>query len=190
MRIAILASGNGTNFEAIMEAKRKGQINAEICLLFSDKAQAPVLKKAEKYGIMSVCFEVHEFASKQAYETKLCDLLLEKKIDLVVLAGYMRIMGAILLEAFPDRIINIHPALLPSFPGLHGIRDAFDYGVKVTGVTIHFVDRGVDSGPIIAQEAVKITPSDDLETLEAKIHEVEHRLYPQVIAELLEKSNQ
>ena len=107
----------------------------------------------------------------------------------MILAGYLRILGKEIIEAFPERILNIHPSLLPSFPGLHGIKDAFEYGVKITGVTVHFVDCGLDTGPIIAQEAVTITPADTLATLEAKIHQVEHQLYPRIIGECLEKEN-
>ncbi|OJG09701.1 phosphoribosylglycinamide formyltransferase [Enterococcus asini] len=130
-----------------------------------------------------------ESGGKEAYEKALLHLLQEQKIDFVILAGYLRILGKEIIEAFPERILNIHPSLLPSFPGLHGIQDAFNYGVKVTGVTVHFVDCGLDTGPIIAQEVVAISPEDTLETLEAKIHQVEHQLYPRIIGECLEKEN-
>lgn|SRR5699024_1559879 len=189
MRIAILASGTGSNFEAIMKAKQKGIVTDDICLLFSDQKQAPVLEKAKKYGIPTVSFSPSEFASKELYEKQLRELLLSQKIGFVVLAGYMRILGSGMLETYANRIINIHPSLLPSFPGRHGIKDAFTYGVKVTGVTIHYVDDGVDTGPIIAQKAVEINPYDTLETLEIKIHSTEHALYPQVIAELTKNMN-
>ena len=189
MRIAVLASGTGSNFEAIMIAKREGVVTDDICLLFSDQKQALVLEKAKKYGVPSVSFSLHDFSSKELYEKKLRDLLVSKKIDFVVLAGYMKILGSVMLETYANRIINIHPSLLPSFPGRHGIKDAFTYGVKVTGVTIHYVDDGVDTGPIIAQKAVEINPYDTLETLEIKIHSTEHALYPQVIAKLTKNEN-
>lgn len=185
MRIAVLASGNGSNFEALCQGVENKTIAAEIVLLFSDHRDAYVLERAKKHHINSESFELKEFDNKLAYEKALLEVLQTNKVDLLVLAGYMRIVGEELLSAFPNKIINIHPALLPAFPGLHGIRDAFEAGVKETGVTVHFVDSGVDTGPIIAQEAVEITKADTLETLEEKIHAVEHVLYPAVIAKIV-----
>lgn len=191
MRIAILASGNGSNFEAIVRAVEKDEIQAEVALLFSDKKDAYVLKRAVKYRVPAYSFAPKQFDSKEEYEAALCELLVEQRIDLVVLAGYMRIIGSHLLQAFPQQIINIHPSLLPSFPGLHGIKDAFEYGVKVTGITIHFIDDGIDTGPIIAQKTIAIDPEETLQTLEEKIHQLEHQWYPKVIATIVEKrSNQ
>ncbi len=186
MRIAVLASGNGSNFEALVQAVNSGELAAEIVLLFADQ-DALVLERAARLGIPHQHFSPQDFASKQSYEEKLRDLLLAYDVELVVLAGYMRIIGASLLETFPNRIVNIHPSLLPSFPGLHGIADAFNYGVKVTGITIHYIDAGVDTGPIIAQKAIAIAPEDTLETLTEKIHQLEHRWYPQVLADIAEK---
>ena len=184
MRFAVLASGNGSNFEAIVTGYEAGQIDGELALVFSDKPEAVVLQRAKAHQIPDKTFTVQEHGSKAAYEAALLDLLQQEAIDYLVLAGYMRILGAELIAAFPERIINIHPSLLPSFPGLHGIKDAFEYGVKITGVTVHFVDNGVDTGPIIAQEAVKIEASDTLESLELKIHQAEHGLYPRVLQKL------
>lgn len=185
MRIAILASGSGSNFEAIMKAVAAGQIKAEVVLVFADKKDAYVLERAKKFGVPAAAFTPKDFSSKAAYERALLALLQEYRVQWLVLAGYMRIVGAALLNAFPERIVNIHPALLPSFPGLHGIKDAFEAGVKTTGVTIHFVDAGVDTGPIIAQAEVAVRADDSLESLEERIHQTEHQLYPEVLAKLL-----
>ncbi|MGG5316041.1 phosphoribosylglycinamide formyltransferase [Enterococcus sp. AZ072] len=187
MRLAVLASGNGSNFEAIIQAVEVGEILAEIVLLFADHHDAYVLKRAKDHNIPYVSFELKEFEDKQTYEAALLELLADHEIELIVLAGYMRIIGKSLLQAYANRIINLHPALLPNFPGLHGIRDAYDAKVSETGVTVHYIDSGVDTGPIIAQEAVKIESSDTLEQLEEKIHQVEHQLYPRVIAEIVKE---
>lgn len=187
MKVAVLASGNGSNFEAIAKAFEDQQIQGELTLVFSDKKDAYVLERAKKYQIPRFSFMPKDFASKKQYEEALRDLLLANQIDFVVLAGYMRIIGKDLLESFPNKILNIHPSLLPSFPGLHGIKDAYNYGVKITGITIHFVDAGVDTGPIVAQAAVAITEEDTLESLEEKIHQLEHHWYPKVIAEITQK---
>ncbi|MFC0361166.1 phosphoribosylglycinamide formyltransferase [Enterococcus canintestini] len=185
MRIAVLASGNGSNFEALADFFQKEKLPAEIALVFSDKKDAFVLKRAEKFNVPTFHLAPKDFPDKKAYETALLALLQLEKIDLIVLAGYMRIIGEGLLTAFPKKIINIHPSLLPAFPGLHGIKDAYDYGVKVTGVTVHYIDAGVDTGPIIAQAPVSIDSEDDLTTLEAKIHQVEHQLYPEVLKKIV-----
>lgn len=187
MRIAVLASGNGSNFEVIAQAIKDKKIDAELVLLFSDHHDAYVLKRGKEFGVPCESFELKEFSDKKSYEAALLELLKRYDVELVVLAGYMRIIGNDLLEAFPNRIINIHPALLPNFPGLHGIKDAYEAGVKETGVTIHYVDSGVDTGPIIAQGKVQVAESDCLEDLEKKIHQVEHQLYPQVLAEIVKE---
>lgn len=185
MRIAILASGNGSNFEALVESFESGEISGELILLFSDKKVAYVLERAKNHEISAFSFSPKDFTSKAKYEEKLLSLLQEHQIELIVLAGYMRLIGDQLLAAYPNKIINIHPSLLPNFPGLHGIKDAFEAGVSETGVTVHYIDAGVDTGPVIAQEKVTITPDDTLETLEEKIHRVEHQLYPKVIARII-----
>ena len=189
MRVAILASGNGSNFEALAHQFQAGLLPGELAFVFSDHHNAYVLERARRLNIRVFSFEVKEFANKAAYEKALLQLLQEQEIDLIVLAGYMRIIGQTLLSHYSNRILNIHPSLLPSFPGLHGIKDAYEYGVKVTGVTVHLVDDGVDTGPIIAQEPVMILPEDSLESLEEKIHQTEHRLYPKVLRDVLLQSD-
>lgn len=189
MRVAILASGNGSNFEALAHQFQAGLLPGELAFVFSDHHNAYVLERARRLNIKAYSFEVKEFGNKAAYEEALLQLLQEQEIDLIVLAGYMRIIGQTLLSHYSNRILNIHPSLLPSFPGLHGIKDAYEYGVKVTGVTVHLVDDGVDTGPIIAQEPVMILPEDTLESLEEKIHQTEHRLYPKVLRDVLLQSD-
>ncbi|MDZ5439440.1 phosphoribosylglycinamide formyltransferase [Enterococcus cecorum] len=189
MRVAILASGNGSNFETLAHQFQAGLLPGELIFVFSDHHNAYVLERARRLNVCAFSFEVKEFANKAAYEKALLQLLQEQEIDLIVLAGYMRIIGQTLLSHYSNRILNIHPSLLPSFPGLHGIKDAYEYGVKVTGVTVHLVDDGVDTGPIIAQEPVMILPEDSLESLEEKIHQTEHRLYPKVLRDVLLQSD-
>lgn len=189
MRVAILASGNGSNFEALAHQFQAGLLPGELAFVFSDHHNAYVLERARRLNIKAYSFEVKEFENKAAYEKALLQLLQEQEIDLIVLAGYMRIIGQTLLSHYSNRILNIHPSLLPSFPGLHGIKDAYEYGVKVTGVTVHLVDDGVDTGPIIAQEPVMILAEDTLESLEEKIHQTEHRLYPKVLRDVLLQSD-
>ncbi|MBT2732439.1 phosphoribosylglycinamide formyltransferase [Carnobacterium sp. ISL-102] len=186
MRIAVFASGNGSNFQAIAEAIASKQVDATICFLFCDNPKAYVIDRAKKIGIPYTVFSPKNYDSRVAYETELLKRLEINEVDLVVLAGYMRIIGPTLLTAYANRILNIHPSLLPCFPGRSSIRDAFEANEKKTGVTVHFIDEGVDTGPIIAQEQVEISPEDTLDSLEAKIHQVEHRLFPQVIQELIE----
>ncbi len=186
MRIAVFASGNGSNFQAIAEAIASKQVDATISFLFCDNPKAYVIDRAKKIGIPYTVFSPKNYDSRVAYETELLKQLEINEVDLVVLAGYMRIIGPTLLTAYANRILNIHPSLLPCFPGKSSIRDAFEANEKKTGVTVHFIDEGVDTGPIIAQEQVEISPEDTLDSLEAKIHQVEHRLFPQVIQELIE----
>lgn len=189
MNVAVLASGNGSNFEVLAQAFKDHKIDGKLALLFSDHRDAYVLERGKKFNIPCECFELNEFANKRTYEAALLKLLRDYDIELVVLAGYMRIVGKELLLAFPQAMINIHPALLPNFPGLHGIRDAYEAGVSETGVTIHYVDDGVDTGPIIAQSKVTIAATDTLESLEEKIHQAEHHLYPQVLAEIVKENH-
>lgn len=187
MRIAVMASGNGSNFEAIVQAANLGGIQGEIALLFCDQKKAYVLERSQKLNVPSVQFSPKDFLSKADYERALKDLFLEHQIDLIILAGYMRIIGPTLLKAFPKRMINIHPSLLPSFPGLHGIQESYDYGVKVTGITIHYIDEGVDTGPIIMQATVDVSPLKTVEEWEEKIHQLEHVVYPKVIGDIVKK---
>ena len=179
--IAVFASGRGSNFQAIVQSIKEGKISVNLALLVCDNPKAPVLEKASKFGVKVVLVEREDFSDRDAFEEKIIQYLGENKVDLVVLAGFMRVLGQKLVRAYKNRIINIHPALLPSFKGAHGINDAFDYGVKITGVTVHFVDEEMDHGPIILQEALKIEETDTLESLEEKIHKIEHRLYPEAI---------
>ncbi|WP_291291323.1 phosphoribosylglycinamide formyltransferase [Enterococcus sp.] len=190
MRIAVFASGNGSNFTAIADAIRDGEVKgATLALMFTDNASAFVLERAKEAGVPTLHLSPKDFASKADFEAALLHELAKHSIELIVLAGYMRIVGPTLLAAFPKKIINLHPSLLPSFPGKSGIADAYNYGVKVTGITIHYVDSGIDTGPIIAQEVVEIESEDTLESLEAKIHQLEHRIYPAVIAEIIHKGD-
>jgi phosphoribosylglycinamide formyltransferase-1 len=186
MNIAVFASGRGTNFSAIARAVKKGKIKANLSLLICDNPKAPVLAKAKRAGVKIALIKREDFASRQEFETEIIRRLEENKIDLVVLAGFMRVLGSGLINSYRNKIINIHPALLPSFKGSEGIKDAFEYGVKVTGVTVHFVDEKMDHGPIILQAALKIEESDSQDALEAKIHKIEHKLYPEAIRLFIE----
>lgn len=180
--IAIFASGNGTNFQAIADAiKSKKLKGVAISLMVSDNPAAYALERAKKAGIKSTVIERDKFSSMSEFEKEILKQLSAAQVELIALAGFMRIIGPDILSAYKNKILNIHPALLPSFKGAHGIKDAFEYGVKVTGVTAHFVDNQMDHGPIIMQEAVPIAENDTLESLEVKIHEAEHKLYYQAI---------
>lgn len=180
-RIAVFASGSGSNFQAIVDAVQAGKLDVEVGLLVCDKPGAKVTERAAAAGVETFAFRPKEYASKEAYESEIVKRLQEKGIDLIVLAGYMRIVSDTMLGPFEGRIINIHPSLLPAFPGLDAIGQAVAYGVKVTGVTVHFVDGGMDTGPIIAQRTVELSEGDTADTVAAKIHPVEHQLYPYVI---------
>jgi len=183
-RIGVLGSGKGSNFVAIAEACASGKVPAEIALVVSDVANAGILDRARERGIPSEHIPPGGFRTKldEAAERLLIERLQAAKIDLIALAGFMRILKGEFLRAFTDRVINIHPSLLPSFPGLEAWKQALDYGVKVTGCTVHFVDQGVDSGAIIAQETVPVLGTDTPETLHARVQQAEHKLYPQAIA--------
>ncbi|RJO63430.1 MAG: phosphoribosylglycinamide formyltransferase [Candidatus Omnitrophota bacterium] len=184
--IAVLASGNGTNFAAIARAIKKGSLKATLALLVCDVANAKVIARAKRAGVKTMVIQGRECATKNDFETKIIQRLKEEKIDLIILAGFMRILSPEFVREYKNRIFNIHPSLLPSFKGTHGIKDAFEYGVKITGVTVHLVDEELDHGPIILQEKVKIEENDTLESLEKKIHRVEHSLYPKAVQLLLE----
>jgi phosphoribosylglycinamide formyltransferase-1 len=177
-RIAVLASGYGSNLQAIIDYIRNDGLNGEIALVFSNNKEAYALKRAQKSGIKILCMSPEQFGSRHEYDRKLIKILKSEQVDLIVLAGYMLLVGPEFIAEFRNKIINIHPAILPAFKGTHGIKDAFEYGVKVTGVTVHFVNEELDSGPIIMQEAVYIKENDTLESLEVKIHKVEHKIYP------------
>ncbi|MBE6137653.1 MAG: phosphoribosylglycinamide formyltransferase [Erysipelotrichaceae bacterium] len=185
-RIAIFASGSGTNFEALVQACKSKYVNAEVVLMVCDKKNAYVCERAKNHNIDSFIFSAKNYESKAAYEAEIVKKLDEYKVDLVCLAGYMKLCGEVLLNSYEGKIINIHPALLPSFKGAHGIEDAFNYGVKVFGVTVHYVDSGMDSGKIIDQEAFHIEAGDTILDVERKIHAIEHVLYPKVLKSLVE----
>jgi len=178
IRIAVFASGFGSNLQALINYQEKNGLGGEIVLVFSDKGRAHALERARLKNIKTVSFSPGEFNSRQEYDRAIIRVLEKEKIDLVVFAGYMLLAGKELIRKYKNRIINIHPALLPSFKGTRGIRDAYDYGVKVTGVTVHFVDENLDNGPIILQEAVTLDENDTIESLEDKIHSTEHKIYP------------
>jgi len=186
LRLAVLASGRGSNFLAIHSASEKGQLDADLCLLLSDQAAAPALDRARQLGIKAVHIDPRTYTNRDDYETEVVRHLQAENIDLVVLAGYMRLVGRVMLGAFPDRVLNIHPALLPSFAGLHAQRQAVDYGVKYSGCTVHFVDQGMDTGPIIKQAVVPVEDDDSEDSLAQRILVQEHQLYWQVLQLLAE----
>ncbi|MFG6150025.1 phosphoribosylglycinamide formyltransferase [Halobacillus sp. B23F22_1] len=186
-KIAIFASGTGTNFDAIMDAIDEGTLDAEVSLLVSDKINAGVIEKAQKRHVDTVVYNPKSYTDKAAYESALLADCQARDVEWIILAGYMRLIGPTLLEAYSKRIVNIHPSLLPAFPGKDAIGQALDKKVKVTGVTVHFVDDGMDTGPIIAQDALSITEEDTKDEVRRKIQAVEHELYPRVIQSLLTK---
>jgi len=185
-RLAVFASGSGSNYQAIVEACMDGRIDADVVLLVCDKPGAKVLERAEKFGTKSFAFNPKDYESREAYETMLATMLDDHKVDYICLAGYMRIVGKVLLSRFEQRIINIHPSLLPSFKGAHAIQDAMEFGVKVFGVTTHFVDETLDGGRIIDQGAVAYE-GNDIEELTTMIHNIEHKLYVKTINKLINK---
>jgi phosphoribosylglycinamide formyltransferase-1 len=185
-RLAVFASGSGSNYEAIAKACSEGLIDAEVVLLVCDKPGAYVLERAKRYGTECFAFNPKEYGSREAYETVLATMLDERGVDFVCLAGYMRIVGKVLLERYERRIVNIHPSLLPSFKGAHAIQDAVDYGVKLFGVTTHFVDETLDGGRIIDQAGV-VYEGSDIEELTNIIHGIEHKLYVKTINKLINK---
>ncbi|MFF0829989.1 phosphoribosylglycinamide formyltransferase [Brevibacillus sp. NPDC003359] len=187
-KLAIFASGSGSNFEAIVQAVQDGRLaGVEVALLVCDKPGAKVLERAERLGIDSFVFQPKEYADKAAFEQEIVAQLQKRDISLVVLAGYMRLVGETLLSSYEGKIINLHPSLLPAFPGKDAIGQALAYGVKMTGVTVHLVDAGLDTGPIIAQIPVAVQEADTAETLAARIHAVEHELLVKVIGYLAEE---
>lgn len=180
-RLGVLISGSGTNLENIARKIEEGYLRARIAVVISDREDAYGLVRARRHGLQAVFLDPESFPDRVSFDRELIRILRENRVDLVVLAGYMRLVSPEFVEAFRHRIMNIHPALLPSFPGTSGVVDALAYGVKVTGVTVHFVDEGLDTGPIIVQDAVPVLPGDDAESLHERIHGVEYRLYPEAI---------
>jgi phosphoribosylglycinamide formyltransferase 1 len=179
-RVAVLASGAGTNLQAILD-QLHGREGIEMVAVGSDKAAAPALQRAAAAGIETATFELESYPNREARDLAIADWLTERGVDLIVLAGYMQLLSREFVRRFANRIVNVHPALLPSFPGLDAIGQALEHGVKITGVTVHFVDEGVDTGPIVLQRPVPVPPDGDREMLENAIHATEHALLPEAI---------
>ncbi len=177
-RIAVLASGRGSNLKAILEVVKRDEIAGKVALMISDRADAPALDIARGDGVKALHIDPKGYNSRESYDQVLINTLKEDEIDLVVLAGFMRLLSPLFVQAFPLQILNIHPSLLPAFPGTDGIEQAFNYGVKITGCTVHFVDEGLDSGPVVLQEAIPVIQRESVKTLQQRIQAVEHRLYP------------
>jgi phosphoribosylglycinamide formyltransferase-1 len=186
IRLGVLLSGSGTNLQAIIDAIASEALAARIVLVLSSKPEAYGLKRAAEAGIPTVALSPEVYASGEAADRLIAEELQRAGAEYVVMAGYMRLVTEPILAAFPNRVLNIHPALLPSFAGAHGIADAFAAGVKLTGVTVHFANAAYDQGPIIAQRPVVVAEDDTLQTLEARVHAVEHTLYPEVLQLLAE----
>lgn len=183
--IAVFVSGDGTNLQAIIDNIAKGSLKAKLALVVSDRRDAFALKRAQRAGVKTVIFDPKKFATRRDYERFLVSILKKEKVGLIVLAGFMRILSPYFVKKYRNKILNIHPALLPAFKGGCAIEDAFLYGAKVTGVTVHFVDEKVDHGPIVAQEPVAIRDCESARQLEARIHRVEHKIYSEAIGKVL-----
>ena len=181
LKIGVLISGSGTNLQAIIDEIAAGKVNAQIVKVLSSRPDAYGLQRAEAAGIPTVALNKDVYADAHAANQRIVDEMREVGAEYLVMAGYMRMVGPEVLDAYPDRVVNLHPALLPSFVGAHAIQDAFDAGVKVTGITIHFANEEYDKGPIIAQKAVRVKEGDTVDHLEARIHKAEHKLYPKVV---------
>jgi phosphoribosylglycinamide formyltransferase-1 len=181
-RVAVLVSGSGTNLQALLDDP---DVRPHIALVVSDRPDVAALDRATNAGVESIVIEPHGFRDRSDFDLAVLAALEERRIDALVSAGYMRLLGRTVLDVYGGRWLNIHPALLPSFPGMHGVRDALAYGVKVTGVTVFLVDEGVDTGPIVAQEAVEVR-DDDWDSLEVRIHAAEHRVLPAAVRALIE----
>ena len=186
-KLAVLVSGRGSNLQSIIDEIEKGELSARISVILSNVEDAPALVRGKKSGIESVFLDPKKYSSREEYDKGMIDLLKSREVDLVCLAGFMRILGKKLIRAFEGKIINIHPSLLPAFPGLQPQKQALEYGAKLSGCTVHFVDEKVDHGPIILQTAIPVYDNDDEETLSRRILEQEHILYPRAIRLLIEK---
>jgi phosphoribosylglycinamide formyltransferase-1 len=185
-RLGVLISGRGSNLQAIIDAIHEGRLNADIVLVISNVAGAPGLARAAAAGIPARVLRQQDWPSRREYDGALRNVLQDAAVDLVCLAGFMRLLGPEMIDAFSNRIVNVHPSLLPAFPGVDAQRQAFEYGVKVTGVTVHLVTAELDAGPIVMQSAVAVEEDDTAETLAARILEEEHRLYPAAIQRVLD----
>jgi phosphoribosylglycinamide formyltransferase 1 len=181
IKLGILISGTGTNLQAIIDAILRTELKAEIRLVISNRPDAQGLERARRHGIATAVIEHRKFPSREDFDRAVLAALRDRDVELVALAGFMRLFSPVMLDAFPARIMNIHNSLLPSFPGIHGPKDAIDYGVKIAGCSVFFVTPGVDTGPIIVQAAVPVLPGDDEDRLAARIHQQEHRIFPYAI---------
>jgi len=181
MNIAILCSGNGTNLQAIIDNVNKGYIPAKVAFVLSDEKRAFALERARGAGIETIALDKKDYKTREDFDREIIKRLKKSNVELVVLAGFMRLLSPYFVKEYRNRIMNVHPALLPSFKGSHGIKDAIDHGVKVTGVTVHFVDEHLDNGPIILQKTIEIKEGDTEGTLLERIHKEEHRIYPEAI---------
>jgi len=186
LNIAILASGSGTNAQAMIDKAAQGTLNVRIALIICNRPGAGVVARAEKAGVPCLVLDHKSFPDRESFDARMVEVLRAAGTELVVLAGYMRLLTPAFLEAFAGRVINIHPALLPSFPGVHGGADALAYGVKLSGCTVHFVEEKVDSGPVLIQAAVPVNAGESVDELMARVHEMEHRIYPQAVQWLAE----
>ncbi|MCC3144587.1 phosphoribosylglycinamide formyltransferase [Halanaerobium sp. Z-7514] len=180
-KMAVFASGRGSNFQSIIDAVKRGDIPAEIKVLLSDKEDSGALKRAESEDIENIFINPEHFENKSEYEKEIINILEMAEIDLIILAGYMRILSPLFVKKYKEKIVNIHPSLLPAFKGLNAQKQALDYGVKYSGCTVHFVDEGMDTGPIIMQAVVKVEEDDTVDDLAARILKEEHRIYPEAV---------
>lgn len=184
-RVGVLISGRGTNLQALLDAAREDRLGGEVVVVISNVAGAQGLERAGVAGVEALVLD-HRGRAREDYDANLVELLRERRVDLVCLAGFMRRLSPVLVRAFRERLLNVHPSLLPAFPGLEAQRQALDHGVKVSGATVHFVDEGLDSGPIVLQEAVPVREDDTTASLSARILEAEHRIYPRAVRLVLE----
>ncbi len=186
LKIGVLLSGSGTNLQAIIDAVAQEELPVEIVHVLSSRPDAYGIERARTAGIPVTVFDRTVYEDREAADGRIAAIMAEAGAEYLVMAGYMRKLTPVVLDAFPDRVLNLHPALLPSFKGAHAIQDAWDAGVKVTGVTVHLANEDYDKGPIVAQRAVSVLPGDDIDALEARIHEVEHEIYPTVLRAIAE----
>ena len=187
LRVAILASGSGSNAQRFFDLSRAGALDIDPVLLICNRPGAPVLERARQAGVSSLMLDHARETDRERYDRSLVAALQDAQAELIVMAGYMRMVTPFFLNSFPGRVINIHPALLPSFPGIRGAADALEYGVRLAGCTVHFVDEIMDHGPVIIQAAVPVHAEDDLDVLQTRIHALEHRIYPQAVQWIAEK---
>ena len=181
LRLGVLASGRGSNFQSIIDSIASGVLKANIAVLISDNRDAFAIKRARRHTIESLVIMPREFPDRESYYSRIAEELMKREVELVILAGFMRVVGKALINPYRNRIMNIHPALLPSFPGLHGQKQAADYSVKISGCTVHFVDEGMDTGPIIIQAAVPAYHDDTEESLGKRVLKEEHKIFPYAI---------